>query len=460
VSSRVRDLVGRGRGLLDGGSLRGKIFRNVGWMAIALGSELLIRLVSSVILTRLLDPDAYGLISTVMVLMVFVAMLSDLGIRPMVLADTRGDDADFLSILWTMQALRGVVIAVVVALLSLLWMHALAAHWIAPTSNYGNPLLPQLSLLISLSLVLAGFSSLNEFRLIRHLERGAITALDVGTRLITTMITIGLAFAFRSVWAMALGMIFSSALRMLLSHVVLNGPRMALSFDWPEIKRILTTSRWVALNSFMTMTAAQADKILIGFSFGMGTLGVYTVAFTLYSAAAGVVNQLNSNLGIPVIRALLDKPAEERFRAYYRFRLPIDLYCMAAGTFMVLFGGLFFQLVYDPRYQAGGIYFALLGIKIVLTPLHLSGNFLYAQLRYKLVSLIGAIRSVLFLVGMGIAAWLGSIHLMVVFIALEQVPEIILYFSLRRTGIPFRVKRDGLLLALAATLCLYLLLMG
>lgn len=454
----LRTLIGRGQSLLGGGSLRSKIFRNVGWMALAFGCEMIIRLVSSIILTRLLDPDAYGLISTVMVLMVFVTMLSDLGIKPMVLADERGDDRNFLSILWTMQAIRGFVIAVSVGLLSLLWMHALSVQWIAPTSSYADPLLPKLSLLISLSLVLSGFTSLNEYRLIRHLERGAITALEIGTRLVTTIVTIGLAFAFRSVWAMALGMIFGSALRMLLSHIVLTGPRMAPCFNWHEIKRIMSLSRWVALNSFITMSTAQADKILIGLSFGMSTLGIYTIAFTLYSAAAAVVDQLNSNLGIPVIRALLDKTEAERRHAYYKFRLPIDLYCMAAGTGMVLFGGLFFKLAYDPRYEVGGLYFALLGLKIILLPMHLSRDFLYAQLRYKLASMVGLVRSVLFLTGMGIAAWFQSIHLMVACIALEQLPEIILYFSLRRTGIPFMLKRDGLLLGLATVLGLYLLL--
>lgn len=456
MKSRVRNLVGHGQLLLEGGSLRSKIFRNVGWMAIAFGCDMIIRLISSVILTRLLDPDAYGLISTVMVLMVFVTMLSDLGIKPMVLADERGDHKDFLSVLWTMQAIRGFIIATVVVLLSLLWMHALSVHWIPPTNSYSNPLLPQLCLLISLSLILSGFTSLNEYRLIRHLERGAITAMDIGTRVLTTIVTIGLAFAFRSVWAIALGMIFSSAVRTLLTHIVLDGPRMVPCFDWQEIKRIMALSRWVALNSFITMTTAQADKLLIGLAFGMRTLGIYTIAFTLYAAAAAVVDQLNSNLGIPVIRALLDKSEADRRRAYYKFRLPIDLYCMAAGICMVLFGGLFFKLAYDPRYEVGGLYFALLGIKIVLMPMFLSGNFLYAQLRFKMTSMIGLVRSILFLSCMGLAAWFNSIHLMVVCVALEQLPAIILYFSLRRTGIPFMLKRDGLLLGLACVLGVYL----
>ncbi len=125
---------------------------------------------------------------------------------------------------------------------------------------------------------------------------------------------------------------------------------------------------------------------------------------------------------------------------------------------MALVGPLFFKLAYDPRYEAGGIYFALLGIKIVLAPMHLSGNFLMAQLRYKLTSMIGMCRGILLLSGMGIALWLHSIHLMVFVIALETLPEIIGYFAFRRTGIPFELRRDGLLLGLAALLSAYLML--
>ncbi len=78
--------------------------------------------------------------------------------------------------------------------------------------------------------------------------------------------------------------------------------------------------------------------------------------------------------------------------------------------------------------------------------MHLSGNFLFAQLRYRLMSMIGLLRSVIFLSGMALSVWLQSIHVMMIFIALENLPEILTYYLLRRTGIPFKAKRDGLLL--------------
>lgn len=460
LTSRVTELIQRGQTLLGGGSLKGKILRNVGWLAIGFLCDLIVRLISSAILTRLLDPGAYGLISTVMVFMVFVTLLSDLGIKTIVTADERGDDPNFLSLLWTMQIIRGVISAVAVCLIAIAWQYALAVHWIAPDSNYANPLLPQLMYLVSLGLVLMGFGSINEFRLVRHLEAGAISRMDIISRVFTSVVTVVLAFIFRSVWAIALGIVLSYGMRAILTHVMLGGERMRLRFHWQEIKQVLTLSRWVALNSFMTVLTTQADKVLIGWGFGLATLGIYSIALSLYSSAGTVVDRLNSSLGVPVIRALLDKPEADRLRDYYKFRLPIDAYCIAGGTGMVIFGPLFFKLVYDPRYEAGGIYFALLGIKLVLMPLHLSGNFLFAQLRYKLMSMIGLLRSIIFLSGMAISVWAQSIHLMVVFIALENLPEIVTYFVLRRTGIPFNVKRDGLLLGLAATLGAYLLLIA
>ena len=460
LTSRIAQLVQRGQDLLGGGSLKGKIVRNVGWMAIGFLCDLVVRLISSAILTRLLDPGAYGLISTVMVFMVFVTLLSDLGIKTIVTADDRGDDPSFLSLLWTMQIIRGFISAGAVCIIALVWQYALAVHWIAADSNYANPLLPQLIYLVSLGLALLGFSSINEFRLMRHLEGGAITRMDIVLRVFTSVVTVILAFIFRSVWAIALGIVLSYGMRALLTHFMLSGERMRLRFHWQEIKKVLSLSRWVALNSFMTVLTTQADKVLIGWGFGLATLGVYSIAISLYASAGTVVDRLNSSLGIPVIRALLDKSEADRMRDYYKFRLPIDAYCIAGGIAMAFLGPLFFKIVYDPRYEAGGIYFALLGIKLVLMPMHLSGNFLFAQLRYKLMSMIGLLRSIIFLSGMALSVWMQSIHLMVVFIALENLPEILTYFLLRRTGIPFNLKRDGLLMILAATLGAYLLLIA
>lgn len=459
IQTRIRSAVAQFRDFASDGSFRNKVLRNAGWMTIGQIAEVLIRLVSSLILTRLLDPSAYGLIATVMVFMTFMVMLSDLGIHTIVMADERGDDADFLGTLWTMQVIRGFLLGAVVALLSWLWIYAQNSGWIAPSSTYASPLLPQIALLLSLWLTISGFSSLNEFRLIRHLEQGAVARLDIATKIATTIATLLLAFVFRSVWAIAVAMVVSSIFRAVATHYYLAGPPMLFRLNWREMGKVLLLSRWVAVNSLLTVLSTQADKALIGYRFGLDTLGIYSIAAGLMAAATGIVGQFSTNLGVPVIRALLERPADERKRAYYKVRLLADAYCIAAGMGMVLLGPLFFKIAYDPRYEAGGIFLAFLGIKVLLIPLTMSGNFLYAHLRYKMSAFIGVLRCAVYLAGLLLAIHFHSLELLALCVALEQLPAILLYYLLPGTNIPFSLKRDGGILALCALSGTYLLLM-
>lgn len=459
MQARVRNAVAQFRDVASGGSFRNKVLRNAGWMTIGQIAEVLVRLGSSLILTRLLDPSAYGLIATVMVFMTFMVMLSDLGIHTMVLADDRGDDQEFLGTLWTMQVLRGLLLGALVALLSWLWIYAQNSGWIAPSSTYASPLLPQIALLLSLWLVIYGFSSLNEFRLIRHLEQGAVARLDIATKIATTIATLLLAFMFRSVWAIAVAMVLSGMFRAIATHYYLAGPPMLFRLNWREMGKVLLLSRWVAVNSLLTVLSTQADKALIGYRFGLDTLGIYSIAAGLMGAATAIVGQFSTNLGVPVIRALLERPADERKRAYYKVRLLADAYCIAAGMGMVLLGPLFFKIAYDPRYEAGGIFLAFLGIKVLLIPLTMSGNFLYAHLRYKMSAFIGVLRCAVYLAGLILAIHFHSLNLLALCVALEQLPAIILYYLVPGTNIPFSLKRDGGILALCAVSATYLFLM-
>ena len=459
LQTRLRGVIARARHVAGDGSFRNKVLRNAGWMTLGQIAEIIIRLGSSLILTRLLDPSAYGLIATVMVFMSFVVMLSDLGVGAMVIADERGDEQEFVSTLWTMQLLRGFILALLFALLSLLWIYAQKNAWIASSSTYANPLLPQISLLLALWLAVNGLASLNEFRLIRHLEQGPVARLDIANKLFTTFATLILAFAFRSVWAIALAIVLGGIVRTIATHYYFKGPPMLFRLDWKEMKRVLLLSRWVAVNSLLTVLSTQADKAVVGYRFGLDILGVYSIALGLMSAATVIVGQFSTNLGVPVIRALLDRPADERKKAYYRVRMLADAYCIAAGMGMVLLGPLFFKIAYDPRYEMGGTLLAFLGIKVLLIPLTMSGNFLYARLRYKMSAFIGTLRCAVYLLGLALSIYFESLEILALCVALEQLPAIILYYLLPGMNIPFDVKRDGGILVLAAGSAAYLLVM-
>ena len=107
------------------------------WTLFGYGASQAFRLLSNLVLARLLAPEHFGLIAIVTVFMIALAMFSDVGIGPNIIQSERGEDEDFLNTAWTVQIIRGF----------LLWFACLVLAW--PMSIFYKQ--PDLALLIPVS---------------------------------------------------------------------------------------------------------------------------------------------------------------------------------------------------------------------------------------------------------------------------------------------------------------------
>jgi O-antigen/teichoic acid export membrane protein len=429
-------------------SLKGRIVRNASWVGVSYGSELVLRFGSSLIVTRLLEPSVFGLIATVSIFLTIVMMLSDLGVRPIVLTHKRGDDPDFLSSTWVLQIFRGIVLTLLMAAMGLAWHIAQQRRWIE-AGSYADPMLPGLLAFVGLCLMFGSFGSINEFRLARHLEQGAITRMDLMSKTVTTIANIVLAFLLRSVWALAIPMVLGAIIRSALS-MRLPGPKMRFRVSWSDLKEILGHSRWIAVTSLLTVITLSADKLIIGYVFGLTALGIYSIAFALFDAVQNLPLKFNSAVSISVLKAL-ENHDPEAFRAqYYRFRLPIDLYSIVFGLGFAIFGQLMITFMYDPRYASAGHYLQIFGIALLLLPFAVTANILIAAQRFKYTFFVTSLKGISFFVGLAVCAYFKSLTGVVFVVGLQRLPEILVYLLAPGSGIPFSLKRDGVLLGLAA----------
>ena len=88
------------------------------WTVMDYGCTMGIRILNSAILTRLLMPEAFGLMALVVTLIVGVSLMSDIGLGPNVIQSRRGDDPVLLNTVWTLQILRGAAIFVISLILA------------------------------------------------------------------------------------------------------------------------------------------------------------------------------------------------------------------------------------------------------------------------------------------------------------------------------------------------------
>ena len=91
-------------------TLRQRVIRAGSWAVTGFVTTQAIRLGGNLILTRLLFPEAFGLMAIVYVFMAGLALFSDLGINPSIIQNRQGGDPDFLNTAWVVQILRGVLI--------------------------------------------------------------------------------------------------------------------------------------------------------------------------------------------------------------------------------------------------------------------------------------------------------------------------------------------------------------
>ena len=74
---------------------------------------MIIRFGSNLVMTRLLMPEAFGVMSIATTVMVGLAMFSDLGLRQFIVQSSRGNDPSYLNTAWAIQILRGALLWVV-----------------------------------------------------------------------------------------------------------------------------------------------------------------------------------------------------------------------------------------------------------------------------------------------------------------------------------------------------------
>jgi O-antigen/teichoic acid export membrane protein len=222
------------------------------WTALSFVAAQGFRLASNLILTRLLFPEAFGIMALVTVLLVGLTLFSDMGTGPAIMQSKRGDDPDFLNTAWTIQILRG----------GLLWLTACILAYPAALF-YNQPLIAMLLPVASLSLLFAGFEPTRVDTANRHLLLGRLTVLDLISTLTGIVVMLVLAYVMRSVWALALGGVVTAAARLLILMLFMPGQRNHLRWEKAAGHELLHFGFWIFLSSVCGFLVSQGDRAVL-----------------------------------------------------------------------------------------------------------------------------------------------------------------------------------------------------
>lgn len=344
------DLPAPGKGL-RGRLLRGSIFELSGY-----GAQQVLRLGSNLILTRLLFPSAFGLASIVSLFLTGLVMLSDVGVGPCIIQSKRGDELAFLNTGFTLQAVRGPFLALLMVLM------AKPAAWF-----YRDPHLTPLICFGSIQLVINGLHSTSVFSLRRSLRLGLVNALELGQTLIALPITIFLARIYPSPWALVLGSISGTLAFTIASHCLPVPYRNRFQWDRSALLELRQFGRWILGSSAASFFGGQSDRILFGRFLGVAWLGVYSVAANLSDALGAVIIRLVSGVMYPALSEAARSNRENISEFYYRLRKRLDLLSMTGTGFVAGAGGWVVEVLWDRRYVDAAWILQVLCVRVAVT---------------------------------------------------------------------------------------------
>lgn len=403
-------------------AIRGSI-----WVIGGFGLTQVLRLVSIIVLSRLLDPGAFGLMAVVQVVVMGVAMFSDAGLRGSIIYDRRGDEPTFLNTAFTLQSIRGVGVALIIVLLSVP-----AAHF------YDKPPLVYLLPAIALTAAFEGLMSTAVHSLARQVTPAPWVVLQAVARATSLVVMVSLAWVWPSVWVLAIGAILTSLVQMLGSHRLIRGYRNRFHLDVEIARSMLKYGRWIFLSSALTFLLGQGDRLILAKLLDKDALGIYSQAFLLVNAVIEGMNAIASS----VLQPLYAQFAREHSHQVRRKTLKVRGALLAASLpvlwGMALFGPEIVGLIFDDRWQEAGWMMQVLAVGAVGVLVSTTAERVFTATGDSFSHMIlKTVASVLFVAGMVVGGLSGHglLGLLVGISVARLLAYIPLAILLRRKGV-------------------------
>lgn len=402
------------------------------WVVLASGFGHLLRLGSSLILTRLLVPEMFGLMSIATTVGVIMAMLSDIGLTQAFVRSKQGEEKAFIDTAWTIQVARGILLwlASSIAALGLYG----AAHWglISSHSTYADPMLPWLIAATGFSSVVNGCSSTLALTAIRNFKLRPVFLLDFLGQIAGLAVLIPLAWWTRSIWALVIGSMASIALSAALSHVWMVGPRNRFRWDASSVREIFTYGKWLALSSAVTVFATNGDRLMLAAYANATLLGLYSIALSLVGALDTILGQLFDKVMLPAFSEVARNNPAGVPSAYFRLRWKIDPIILVSSG--LLFGGahLLIGTLFDARYAEAGSMLQILSLGMIVSRYTLVQQVYLAigQTRYFVPLNVVRLIATFTLIPLGYH--LGGFTGALIAISSRNVPTVVLSFYFNR----------------------------
>jgi O-antigen/teichoic acid export membrane protein len=317
------------------------LFKNTFWTVSAYGIQVALRLITSIILARLLAPELFGIMVIVTSLKIGIELISDVGIAQNLIYHKDANEPEFYNTAWTLQVIRSVA----------LWLIAVIAA--VPISKfYQSPILAFVVPLVVFNSVLFGFSSVSMPLMQKRLQVTKLNLFEIAFALFSLITSVTFVYLSRTIWALVFGGLFQSAAFLAASHFLLPDVKHRFFLSKRYTKEILHFGKWIFVSSIVYFLSTNFDRLYLAKVIGLELLGIYGIARSISEMLSVMFLRFGNYVLFPLISSHHGTPRSDLRNQLILIRAKSLLLVGVGFSLAVAISDLPIKLFYDERYQA------------------------------------------------------------------------------------------------------------
>lgn len=321
--------------------------------------------IGTVVLARLLNPTAFGLIGMVVAVTGVLETFKDLGLS-MATIQQKEINSSQVSVLFWFNLLIGLTLFLIGCGLApvMVWF-------------YGRPELLAITIALSCGFLMVGIHSQHYALLRRNMRFGSIARVEVTASIVSLAAGLTAAWQGMGYWSLVVQRLTRPFITS--CGIWLSARWMPHRFKWdPSVKPMLRFGGFLAGNNLINYASRNVDNIAIGYTWGAASLGLYTRAYNLLMLPMSQLAPSLATVMIPALSRLREEPAKFR-HAYLMLLRIIGLLVVPAMAMLLVSPDSVVYLLLGAKWLGAAEIFRWLGVAALIQPMATTCGLLFVS---------------------------------------------------------------------------------
>lgn len=328
-------------------NIDGKVRNSTKWTMLTEFLSKIISPITGMLLARLLTPEAFGIMASIMVVTSFAEIFADAGFQKYFIQHEFYDEDEkrkcFNAALWTSCIISGFIWLII----------ALFSYQIAEL--LGTSEVSEGIKVAGLGLVLNSYNGMQSALFKRSFQFKLLFKLRMILSIVPLVITIPMAFFGAGFWALIFGMLAQQSVTCIV-QAYYTDLKIELKIDFIILKKMLSFSLWTLLESITIWFSTYGGMFFIGVLLSNYYLGIYRGIMSIWGAIFGVITAAI----MPVLFVALSRLQNDLYnykRIFYDMQRKISLFLFPLGGLLFIFPDLAVEILLGEQWHEGDFLF-------------------------------------------------------------------------------------------------------